>query len=73
MQIQDDTRIAAIKIGIATIGAAGSKALEAAEKLTWGDWAAVATVFYIALQSFFLVRDKWWRDRRKRKSRDDQA
>lgn len=73
MQMQDDTRIAAAKVGIAAIGAAGSKVLEAADKLTWGDWAAVATIIYIVLQAFFLIRDKWWRDGRRRKARNDQA
>jgi hypothetical protein len=27
------------------------------------DWTMVLTIIYVAFQLFFLIRDKWWRDR----------
>lgn len=32
------------------------------------EWVYIATLAYLLLQAFFLVRDKWWRDRSGSKS-----
>lgn len=64
--MDEHTKAAAAKTGIAMAGAVGSHALEVAGSLTWGDIAAIATVIYVALQAYFLVRDKWWRDPKRR-------
>jgi hypothetical protein len=36
--------------------------------LPWAELAAAVTFFYILAQMYFLFRDKWWRDRQKRKA-----
>jgi hypothetical protein len=33
------------------------------------DWAMVLTIIYVAFQLFFLIRDKWWRDRKGKNGR----
>ena len=37
-----------------------------ASGLTLNDWVAVVTIVYVVIQVFFLVRDKWWRERGKK-------
>jgi len=64
--ITEEGKAQAVKSGIAIAGAAGSHALQAAGNLTWGDIAAIATFAYVLLQAFFLLRDKWWRDPKRR-------
>lgn len=31
--------------------------------LPLSDWIIIVTIVYTVLQIFFLLRDKWWRDR----------
>jgi hypothetical protein len=31
------------------------------------DWVLAATLTYTVLQCFFLLRDKWWRERKSKK------
>lgn len=37
------------------------------------DWVLIATLVYTLLQTFFLVRDKYWRYRREQSQRRDAA
>lgn len=65
------------KAGPAVMGSAGSAGLAATPEvtilgLTTGHWAIIAsmaTIAYVAFQAFFLIRDKWWRDPKRRKRR----
>jgi hypothetical protein len=51
-----------------------SEGLKAAPTITVGsltllgvglsDWVLILTVFYTILQLYFLLRDKWWRQRK---------
>ena len=34
-----------------------------ASGLTLNDLVAIVTIVYVVLQGFFLIRDKWWRQR----------
>ena len=54
-----DIQTAAIKAAPPVAVSAGAAILG----LTLNEWVAIATLLYIALQAFFLVRDKWWRER----------
>ena len=33
------------------------------------DWVLISTLVYTAVQLFFLLRDKWWRQRKDRNAR----
>ena len=44
-------------------------AIAFASGVTLNDWVAIVTIVYVVLQAVFLLRDKWWRQRRKK--RDD--
>jgi len=58
------------KAGPAVLGSAGSAALGAADRVTvlglstegWAILVSIVTLCYVAMQGFFLLRDKWWRD-----------
>ena len=32
------------------------------------DWGMVLTIIYVAAQLYFLIRDKWWRDRGRKRA-----
>lgn len=56
---ENDTKIAAAKITIISLGAYVAEiALER--------WLTLAILAYTLAQFYFLVRDKWWRDRKRR-------
>lgn len=59
----EERNIQIAKTGIGVGGVVGSKALEAAEHLTWADIAAIATAIFMAIQIVTYIRDKWLRDR----------
>ena len=31
---------------------------------TLNEWVAIVTIIYVVIQGFFLLRDKWWRDKK---------
>ncbi|WP_341914531.1 hypothetical protein [Ferrovibrio terrae] len=62
--IHDEIKTQAFKAAPAVAGAAYSLT-----ELTASNIAAWSTVAYIALQAFFLVRDKWWRDPQRKRFR----
>lgn len=55
-----DAKIIVGKSVLATVGAAASW-------LTLNEWVAVATLVYIVLQIFFLIREKWYLPRQRAK------
>lgn len=64
-EMDPDLKIATVKTGIASSGL-----LYYVAGLPWGEIAAAATALFMLLQSYFLLRDKWWRDRKRRKEPD---
>lgn len=57
------------EVADATVRAAPPAAVATMPIFGYGvaEWVQVATLIYIVLQAFFLLRDKWWRQRAKRK------
>ena len=39
-------------------------AIAFASGITLNDWVAIVTIIYVIIQGFFLLRDKWWRDKK---------
>ena len=39
-------------------------AIAFASGITLNDWVAIVTIIYVVIQGFFLLRDKWWRDKK---------
>jgi hypothetical protein len=52
-----DTNVGTIKIVVAWL-------LATIGSVTLNEIAVVSTIVFTVLQSFFLIRDKWWRERR---------
>lgn len=59
-----DLQTAVIKAAPPVAVSAGAAVLG----LTLNEWVAIATLLYLALQAYFLVRDKWWRERGTRRA-----
>lgn len=59
-----ELQAAAAKVGIAATGLGTSATFLGLDEKGWAIVASVATVSYVLAQAFFLLRDKWWRDRR---------
>lgn len=58
----NDTKVAALKISLLTLaGAISEIALER--------WLTITILVYTLAQLYFLVRDKWWRDPKRREKR----
>ena len=54
----NETRVAAFKITLLTLAGAVAE-------ITLERWLTIAILVYTLAQLYFLVRDKWWRDRKK--------
>ena len=52
----NETRVAAFKITLLTLAGAVAE-------ITLERWLTIAILVYTLAQLFFLVRDKWWRER----------
>lgn len=56
---ENETKIAALKIAALTVAGAVAE-------ITLERWLTVAILVYTLAQLYFLVRDKWWRDRKRK-------
>lgn len=72
MQDHHETPLAFLKIFIAWVMAGVAKASEVVLGLTLAEWVQIAALLFTVAQLLFLVRDKWWRDP-KRKSKRRKA
>lgn len=58
------------EIAVATVKASPPLAVaftSAIGAIDWSTVAYIATTIYTAFMLYFLLRDKWWRDRKKKK------
>lgn len=68
-----DTPWAFLKILVAWVCAGVAKASTVVFNLTLAEWVQVVALIFTLVQLFFLLRDKWWRDpKRKRRKLDAQ-
>lgn len=69
----NETLLAMLKIAVAWIAASIAKASAVVCGLTLSQWVQVSALLFTLAQLYFLLRDKWWRDpKRKRPSRRAQ-
>ncbi len=61
----NDTPLAILKIALAWLAAAFAKVSETAMKVELVHLVQVAALLFTVLQIVFLIRDKWWRQRRR--------
>ncbi len=62
----NETRVAAFKITLLTLAGAVAE-------ITLERWLTIAILVYTLAQLFFLVRDKWWRERDRFKKREGEC
>lgn len=62
----NETRVAAFKITLLTLAGAVAE-------ITLERWLTIAILVYTLAQLFFLVRDKWWRERIRLKKREGEC
>jgi multisubunit Na+/H+ antiporter MnhF subunit len=63
----NDTIMGVLKIIIAWIVATFSSMSERVMALDLAHWVQVVALVFTLAQMFFLIRDKWWRDRKRRR------
>lgn len=64
----NDSALAYLKIIYAWVAAGIAKVSAVVFGLSLSDWVQVAALLFTLAQLFFLFRDKWWRDRKQRRS-----
>lgn len=61
----NETKVAAFKITLLTTAGAVAE-------ITLERWLTIAILLYTLAQLYFLVRDKWWRERQNKKECSDE-
>lgn len=65
----NDTPLAFVKILVAWIVATFSTIAERIMALDLAHWVQLAALVFTLFQLLFLLRDKWWRDRKQRRNK----
>lgn len=60
----NDTLWAFLKIAFAWVAAGIAKLFDTAAQMSLAEWVQFAALIFTLAQTFFLFRDKWWRERK---------
>lgn len=65
----NDWALAALKVCYAWVAALIANFSDVVLGLTLSQWVQIAALVFTLAQFFFLMRDKWWRDRKQQRGR----
>lgn len=64
----NETHWAFLKIFFAWLAAAIAELFDTVTRLSLAEWVQFAALVFTLAQTFFLFRDKWWRERKQRRT-----